>query len=79
MSKYLFIGGEFNDQWLEASGDKELVFAELLGDHWNMVCYVRQSWFERTVLHKDPNPRAQEIYVLDSLSDREATQLVNRR
>lgn len=76
---YLFIGGEFNGQWLEASGDKELVFCELLEDHWDMVCYVRQTWVQRGILFDTRHdPRSQEVYVLDSLSADEATQLRNR-
>ena len=75
MSKYLFIGGEFNGQWREA-GDKELVFAELSGDHWDMVCYVRQTWHDSAL--SIGTRYTQEIYVLDSLSAKEATQLVNR-
>ena len=84
MSKYLFIGGEFNGQWREASGDRELVFCGLVGDSWNMVCYVRQTWVQgesaifRSHAFKGPL-RTQEIYVLDSLSADEANQLVNRQ
>ena len=79
MVKYLFIGGEFNGQWLEASGDIELVFCELVGDSWDMVCYVRQTWVRRgNPFDTRHDPRPQEVYVLDSLSADEATQLMNR-
>ena len=83
MVKYLFIGGEFNGQWREANGDKELIFCELFGDRWHMVCYVRQTWvqgesvFFKSYAFKGPL-RTREIYVLDGLSAEEATQLVNR-
>ena len=80
MNKYLFIGGEFNGQWLEASGDKEIVFAEAFADCWNMVCYERQEWIQRQTLFEPRyGRRTQEIYVLDSLSDAEATQLMHGR
>lgn len=81
MNKYLFIGGEFNGQWREANGDKELVFAELFADYWHMVCYVRQSWvrgrYGTSLVGTQNFGEIQEIYVLDTLSDEEATQLVN--
>ncbi len=81
MVNYLFIGGEFDGQWREASGDIEIVFAELVGDSWDMVCYVRQTWVRKSVLFAQRSSwdvRPQEVYVLDSLSADEATQLRNR-
>ena len=82
MVKYLFIGGEFNGQWREASGDKELVFAQLFAEYWHMVCYVRQTWVQGEsclfLSHAFKGPlRTQEIYVLDSLGATEAVELVN--
>jgi len=72
--KYPFIGGEFNGQWLEANGDKEIVFAESFADCWHMICYVRQSWI---LSYAFEDLRTQEIYILDSLSEREAITLVH--
>jgi len=81
MAKYRFVGGEFNGQWLEASGDKELVFAESFADCWHMVCYVRKSWvrgrYGTSLVGTQNFGEVQEFYVLDSLSDEEATKLVN--
>jgi len=81
MKNYLFIGGEFNGQWLEANGDREIVIAELFANTWDMVVYVRQTWVQGAAalfpLHR--NLRTQEIYVLDGLSANEATQLINGR
>jgi len=79
MTKYLFVGGEFNGQWLEASGDKEIVFAESFADCWHMVCYELQTWVQGNIFVKREDLRSQEVYVLDSLSDEEATQLMPRR
>ncbi len=80
--KYLFVGGELNCQWLEANGDREVVFAEAFADCWNMVCYVRQSWvrgrYGTSLMSVHNFGEVQEIYVLDSLSEAEATTLVNR-
>jgi len=83
MVKYLFIGGELNGQWLEANGDREIVLCELFADSWDMVCYVRQTWVRGRYGAGGPLTAQnfgefQEVYVLDSLSDEEATQLVNR-
>jgi hypothetical protein len=82
MTKYLFIGGEFNGQRREANGDKELVFTQLFANSWSMVCYVRQTWVQGTRWSSWQTPGrsrpTQEIYVLDSLSAEEATELVNR-
>ncbi len=79
MKKYLFVG-DLNGQWLEANGDREIVFCELFINTWDMVVYVRQTWVQGTfaLVTRHRNLRDMEIYVLDSLSAEEATKLMNR-